>query len=283
MGFIRSMAVDGQTRSNRELADAWRKANEHVRLLEQQEAGWADGAPLLPLPEEMQPQRLRLLNDPIFQRAFQNVPSDVCMIELDRLVVYQKYIDLNHVRRIRSGLPDQLTPQELFEICLPSKRDNPPVRAMQTAQNSYTFLSPSNDFRFLQTDLLTRDQVRNWPAIGPVASVVGLVVGYGSNFLTALHADGRTVLGNGSHRAYALREHGVTHVPCIVQRVSQREELELVAAPELIHHPDRFFRAPRPALLKDYFDPALRMIVPVARKNRMVKVSFSIETVDIPA
>ena len=154
---------------------------------------------------------------------------------------------------------------------------------MQTGQTSYTFVSPSNDFRFLQTDLLTTEHVAQWPAIGPVTGVLGLVLGYGSNYLTALSADGRLVLGNGSHRAYALREHGITHVPCIVQKVSRRDELELVGSPELMHHADRYLRAPRPALLKDYFDPHLRMIVPVVRKNRMVKVSFSVETVDIPA
>src|SRR2546430_11202463 len=37
------------------------------------------------------------------------------------------------------------------------------------------------------------------------------------------------ILNNGSHRAYALRELGITRVPCIVQHVSCREELNVLA------------------------------------------------------
>jgi len=40
----------------------------------------------------------------------------------------------------------------------------------------------------------------------------------------------RLILNNGSHRAFTLRQMGVTHVPCIVQHVSSRDELEVVAS-----------------------------------------------------
>ena len=57
---------------------------------------------------------------------------------------------------------------------------------------------------------------------------MGLVVGFSSNYLNVVAAEGRLVLNNGYHRVYALRERGVTHVPCVMQRVTRREELELV-------------------------------------------------------
>jgi hypothetical protein len=283
IGFIRTMAVDGPTRSQAELVEQWRRANDQVRILESQEARLADAPEIGFVPPELNERRLRLLSDPLFRRAFQSVPSDVYMVDLDRLVVFQKHVDLTHVAKLRARLPANPTLAELFDFCLPSGREHPPVKLMQTAPNSYTFLSPSNDFRFLQAELLDDRQVGGCPAIGTTVKALGLLFGYGSNFLNALAVEGRLILGNGSHRAYALREHGIRHVPCIVQRLTRREELELAASTEVQHHPDLYLRAPRPPMLKDYFDPALRMIVPVARKHRLVKLTFGVETSDIPA
>ncbi|MCZ7673842.1 MAG: hypothetical protein M5U34_45335 [Chloroflexi bacterium] len=112
---------------------------------------------------------------------------------------------------------------------------------------------------------------------------MGLVVGFGSNFLNAIAAEGRLVLNNGSHRAYALRASGITHVPCIIQQVSRREELLVIGSNELRQNPDLYLKAPRPPLLKDYFDPKLRKVFLVPRRNRQIKVSFGVEQIDVPA
>ena len=100
--------------------------------------------------------------------------------------------------------------------------------------------------------------------------------------LNVIQAENRLVLNNGSHRAYALRELGVTHVPCLVQHVSRRDELDLVGG-EIQQSPDRYLKVARPPLLKDYFDQRLRMIVPVYRKNRMVRIQFAVEQAEMPA
>jgi hypothetical protein len=111
---------------------------------------------------------------------------------------------------------------------------------------------------------------------------VALTVGFGANFLTVMHAEGRLVLTNGSHRAYALRDLGVTEVPCIIQRVTRRDELELMGVAELTGNPDRFLTAPRPPMLKDYFDPMLRKIIDVRKKNRVVTVQVGFASTDVP-
>lgn len=113
--------------------------------------------------------------------------------------------------------------------------------------------------------------------------VVGLVVGYGSNYLSAIHVDGRLILNNGSHRAFALRERGITHVPCAVQQITRREELDVVGPEDLKQYPDRYLSGPRPPVLKDYFDPQLRKIVSVPRHQRQVKIAFVVEPLDAPA
>jgi hypothetical protein len=110
-----------------------------------------------------------------------------------------------------------------------------------------------------------------------------LTIGFGSNYLNALEVEGRLVLNNGSHRAYALRDLGLTHAPCIVQQVTRRDELDLVASGDVQVNPDRYLKVPRPPLLKDYFDPQLRKVVPVPRKNRLVRVQYGFEQSDVPA
>jgi hypothetical protein len=112
---------------------------------------------------------------------------------------------------------------------------------------------------------------------------VGVAVGFGSNFLNAIHVENRLILNNGSHRAYALRDLGFTHAPCIVQFVSSRDELDVVASGDLKEHPDLYVRNPRPPLLKDYFEPKLRKIASVRRRLRQVTVKFEVDEAFVPA
>ena len=115
------------------------------------------------------------------------------------------------------------------------------------------------------------------------AGVIRAAVGDITNFLNAIHAENRLILNNGSHRAFALREIGVTHAPCIIQYVSSREELDVVAPTAVRKNPAVFLEHPRPALLKDYCDPELRTIIPSRRRLRQVTVKFQVEEGYIPA
>jgi len=47
--------------------------------------------------------------------------------------------------------------------------------------------------------------------------------------------------------------------------------------------PDLFVRHPRPPMLKDYFDPKLRKIIPVIRRLRQVTVKFQVDEAFVPA
>ena len=82
---------------------------------------------------------------------------------------------------------------------------------------------------------------------------------------------------------YALRELGITHVPCIVQHVSSRDELGILACTAVTDRPDFFLQDPRPMMLKDYFDPRLRKVMPVRRRLRQVRVKFEVDETFTPA
>jgi len=283
LSFVKVQSVGGDAIDDRILGDEWRNANDRVRQLEAEEAGFADSPPLGPLPPEAQPFRNQLLDDPVFQRSFRIVPADVVMVELDRLVVFQKFINLTFIQQLRSTLSASPSTEELFRFCLLGGHPQPEVQVGRIAQNAFIFTSPSTDVRFLDVALLQAGQIGNYVPHGRLAAAAGLMVGYGSNLLNAIHVEGRLVLNNGSHRAYALREAGLAYAPCLVQTLSRREELEVVASGEFQQNPDRYLKTPRPSVLKDYFDPQLRKIASVARKVRQVKVSFGVEVLDVPA
>jgi len=282
LGFLTNQTVGGDKADVRSLAEEWRSANDHIHELEKREAGYADSPQIAPLADRLASLVGEVLKDPIFQRSFTIVPATVGIVELDRLVVFQKLINLNYIRQIQQQLGSTPSDEAVFKVCLPFDHPRPAVEGGRIANNAYMFISPSTDLRFLEPTLLRLDQIIDYSPQGPVAGVIALVIGFGSNFLNAIYVENRLILNNGSHRAFALRQMGVTHVPCVVQHVSRREELAVIAAGDVAQNADPYLKAVRPPLLKDYFDSRLRKEVNVARRLRQVKIAFGVEQIDIP-
>jgi hypothetical protein len=283
LGFIQAQTVEGQSAERSALMDQWRAANDHIRQLESKEAGWADGAPIQPLTGDLEPLRDEVLNDPVTRASFGMVPIEIGVVELDRLVVFQKQINVEYVRELGALLGASPSQEDVFRFCLPfDRRYDPGVQSSRLAQNAWAFVSPSRDFRQLESVLLDPTQVPGLVVAGAPVAIVAQVVGYGPNYLSIVQAEDRLVLFNGSHRAYALREAGHTHVPCLIQRVSRRDELELLGSDEVTQQADRYLSAPRPPVLRDYFDPQLRMTVHVPRSVMQVQVAVNAQAVVVP-
>ena len=280
--FMTAVAENGHRADERRLIEEWRAAAASIAELRRQEAGIADNPTIEPVPRHLEALRDRVLEDPIFRHAFQVVPTDIGFVELDRLVVWQKWVNRSHRDLLKQRLGPSPTEEEIFETCLPFDHPTPPVKWMQTHRDTFVLVSPSNDLRFLDSVFLDPSQVVGRPPAGAAAGIIGLVVGFGSNFLNAVHAENRLVLVNGTHRAYSLRSMGVTHAPCIIQHVSTREELQAAATSDLRANPDSYLRHPRPSMFRDYFDPKLGKIVPVPRRLRQLTVKFSVEVSDLP-
>jgi hypothetical protein len=278
--FVRHHAVKPLGESA--LTDAWQAAHEVVRRLEQDEAGVADDPPIGKLGPEYEPLLIELLKDPLVHNGFNTVPTEVAIVELDRMVVYQEHIDITHSKRLEQKLGAIPSRTELFRTCLPYDHPQPPVKWSRVSHGKFVFVSPSNDLRFLGPMGLQAGELKDAPG-GNLVAVVGASVGFGSNFMNAIYAEQRLILNNGSHRAFALRQMGVTHVPCIVQHVSSRDELEVVASSSVRHDPDLYLKHVRPPMLRDYFNPNLRMVMPVHRRLRQVTVRFEIEEDFVPA
>ena len=265
-----------------DLTEQWQAASTVMRGLEKEEAGIADNPAIEPVGPDNE-LLVEFLKNPLVRNSFNTVPTEVAYINLNELVVYQHHIDVTFAHQLQQKLKPSLSEEEIFRFCLPNERVLPPAKWSRLHRDTYVFVSPSNDLRFLGVMPLEADNVQGYPHPGNLVGVVGLAVGFGSNFLNAIHAEGRLILNNGSHRAYALREMGITRVPCIVQYVSCREELNVLACTAVTDAPNSFLKEPRPMMLKDYFDPRLRKILPVHRRTRQVTVKFEVDDGFVPA
>jgi hypothetical protein len=281
--FVRHEAVEPEDEAT--LIQEWQAAKNHIDVLEKEEAGCADNPVIDPIPVDMKykPLLIEFLADPLVRHGFNTVPTEVAFVELDNLVVYQKHIDLTFVRQLKKKLGPAPSDEEIFRTCLPYDHPHPPAKWSRVSDDRFVFVSPSNDIRYLKTMPLEAHHIEGYPHPGALVGVVGLAVGFGSNFLNAVHADNRLVLNNGSHRAYTLREMGFTHVPCVVQHLSTRDELDVLAASAIRRHPDFFLKGPRPSMLKDYFNPKLHKVVPVHRQLKQITIKFQIEEAYVPA
>jgi hypothetical protein len=278
--FVKNHAVDPPGPGA--LTEEWQAANELVRKLEKEEAGIADNPWIQPVSPDNK-LLLEFLKNPLVQHSFNTVPTEVAYIDLNQIVVYQPFIDLTFARLLQSRLASGLTDEEIFHVCLPHDQPQTPVKWSRMHHDTYVFVSPSNDLRFLGAMPMQSSHIKDYPPPGNLIGIVGLAVGFGSNFLNAIHAEKRLILNNGSHRAYALRQLGISRVPCIVQHVSSRDELTALACTAVTDNPNFYLQEPRPMMLKDYFEPRLRKVMPVHRRLRQIRVKFDVDEAFIPA
>lgn len=281
LDFVRDMAVGGESADLRAVCDEWRRANDVYHELEESEAGIADGAECLELDPALEPLAEEVRADPRFRHGFDALPTTIGMVELDRLVVFQTQVTRQFIEATQARLGEHPDKRSLFRLCLPVGQREAALEIRRTGSRRYTFSSASTDLRFHEAALLRAAQISGYDSFGPIGGVVGLVVGFGSNMLNVVRSDTRMVLHNGYHRACAMRGMGITHAPCVIQTVTRRAELAVAAAEKVCEDAAFYFKAARPPLLKDFFDPRLSKALPVRRTRKVVEVSFETRVYDV--
>ena len=278
LDFVKHKVIGGDDIPPRRLADEWRAANDYYYELEQSEAGIADEIERLPLPKALQTLARKIRSDRYFREAFDDLPVRIEMVELDRLIVSQSHVERQFTDSLCAGLGASPDPEALFRFCLPIGRPTPPVRIQRLASDRYLFASESTDFRTHPAKLLAPEHLRALASIGPASAGIALIVGFGSNFLSGVRSGSRIVLQNGYHRAYSLRALGITHAPCAVTEVTRKDELKVAATDGVCEDPEFYFAAARPPLLKDFFDPKVRKVLPVRRMETVIEVEIKTRT-----
>jgi hypothetical protein len=278
LDFVKGFGVEGSRGDRARLVREWCAANDYYDELEEREAGIADALECQPLPDLMRAQADRLMDAPRFRRTFDSLPTRIEMVRLDRLVICQNHVNRDFVDRLKERLGPSPTPNALFDFCQPSEDRWPPVQMREHGFRHYSFRSDSADLRLHDATLLNPDQLQGHDSGGTVSGAVGVVVGFSSNCLNAIHDDdnGRLLLNNGYHRACALLELGITHAPCVVQTVTRRDELDLTAKAIVARDPGYFFNGKRPPLLKDYLDPRICKTFPIRKVSRIIEVHVEV-------
>jgi len=204
------------------------------------------------------------------------------LVELDNVVVYQKKVNLSYAQQLVGLLGHSPTDEDVFRFALPlDGRYDPvpnvgPINVGPHGPLMWAAVSPSNDFRVLTTTMLDPDQISGMKVNGRPTQVFAVLIGYGANLLSGISVGGRVILRNGSHRAYALRSAGHTHVPMLIQEIPNAERSELLP-PEVKEDEALYTEHPRPPLLRDYFDDRLHVVVHVRRNAKQVRVQLGYE------
>src|ERR1700674_428046 len=145
---------------DRALAKSWRSAKAHIRSLESTEAGYADGATRLVLTDDVQAAAGAILADPAVANNLPTLPMQWCLVELDRLVVYQNYIDLEYIQYLDSLLPQNPSTMDIFRFVVGQTTPAPPMTFTRTSESSVMFSSISSDMRHIENVAVPYDSIK---------------------------------------------------------------------------------------------------------------------------
>ncbi len=256
LDFVKGKVVGGADQDPRTLADEWRAANDVYAELEKSEAGYADETKRRPVERALKPLVRRLEANPWFRDSFDNLPYSIERVEIDKLVASQIHVEYAFTKPFLKRLAS-MSEEELFHFCLPIDKPRPPVTVTRLSGDRYIFTSPSTDFRSHSPRVLRPEEIPNITSSGPISAFVGIAVGFGSNFLSAVRSDKRICLQNGYHRTFALRCAGLKYAYCVVEDVTRKDELKLTADDTVTEDPEFYFASKRPPVIKDFFDRRL--------------------------
>lgn len=260
----------------------WREARAEALNVMLEEAGAADCVAVQELPDDMKVLADQVLQQPSMHRVVSLVSRRWCLVEIDRLVVFQEAIDLHHVEEIKASLSACPNAQELIDlVSCNGAHAHPPVRCTPS-DGGYMFSSASNDLRFLDVATVEPDAIAGFTPVGAASHAIVMYVGYSDNVISATRSDNRVILTNGSHRVYALRDLGVRYVPCLVTDASEGDVSEFLLPAAVKQDRAFYLTAPRPPMFKDYFDSRFTRTVPVIRKTSVLKAKLDLQKSSVP-
>ena len=276
--FVETKVVGGREIDARSLTAEWRAANDLYYDIEQAEANVADTIECLPIETKLRPLARAVRANPWFKASFDNLPVSIERVELAKLVVSQTHVACTFTDALGGSVGTKPDAASLFRFCLPLERPLPPVRIRRLSGDRFVFTSPSTDFRSHHPMLLRPEQLAGVTSVGPYVAMVGLMVGFGSNFLSAVRSGSRVLLQNGYHRAYTLLSRGFTHAYCVVEDVTRKDELKLTVDADVAGDPEYYFASKRPPLLRDFLNPQLTRRLAVLPMENHVEVELKVRS-----
>jgi len=281
--YVRTQTISEEVARLPEIFRAWLSVQPRVAEVTQREAGIADGIRVTEIPAEHQAKLESFGADNLFRKSFSVLPVHFGLVEIDKLVAAQRTVNLDYVASLTAKFPKNPTLDQLLDICASPKREMEAIQHLEVAPNTHVFSSPNSDIRFLGAFVkqLTNEDLEHAMAGGLPAAAVISFIGYGSAPINVLQWQNRVVLNNGFHRVYALRSMGVTEIPVVIQQVTN-PQLEFPA--QVVGLPKEYLLgAPRPVIMKDFFEPDFTTTLKVRDRLKMVTVQIGGNQYDIPA
>jgi len=282
LAYIRTQAAEEDRQRLPEIMRAWTEVQPRVQALIAAEAGLPETIDISAMPVDLEPIVASDAADPLFQRQFQ-LPTAVAFVEVDKLVAYQRQVNLDYVERILRRLGHDPSPETLLRLCVSPQREMEPIQHLGLGPAAHSFSSPNSDIRFLgaflKHDLTAEDLGCAEHGGVPLAAIIAFV-GYGTPMVNAFKVGDRVILNNGFHRVVALRRLGVERIPIVLQLV-RNPQLEL--GPELGGLScDYLVRHPRPALVKDFFEPGFTVTLNVRERIKLVNLAVQTGQQEVP-
>ncbi len=282
ISFIRTQCVVRDEAEVHRIVQDWKRAAQRFTAANAFPKVVPETIAVSDLPSEFDELIPDIASEPLFQRSFSMLPMSFGMVEIDKLVAGQRYVNLDYVAKLLRALPPHPSPKNLIDFCLAKSPEVPPPAELQLAQNIYSYRSDTTDFRFLGgfPKALDRKDIEAAVAGGqPVAGII-LLVGYGSPAINVFHVGQRYILNNGFHRLIALRKLGIPNAPVVIQHITN-PALELPQ--QLIGLPTEYLTSnPRPSMMLDFFDDALVVELRMKPRDRSVQVQWNVNQIDIP-
>jgi len=275
--FLKDEVAEDARADRAALTDEWRAASDYYQELERREAGIANTGSHRGLDPGLERLAAEVRGHAQYRESFSTLPTEVGMVELDRLIVGQNHVTRTFVDQLMARIGPARDPEALFRVCLPLSAAKPPVQICRVSSQRYVFRCTSGDLRYHETTVLHPEQIQRYHSFGAIAGIVGVVVGFGYDFMGAVRVGRRVLLTNGYHRACALRALGVTHAPCVIQTATGGDELRTAVRARVAEQPEFYFESARPPLLKDFFDPKIRKVLPIRNQVHLVEVTVDVK------
>lgn len=280
--FIRERCPPGHLDEAIQLQQ-WRNAHAVAMELAIQEAGHADAVGVQALAEELHPLAAAALRQPSMHRITSQVPRAWCMVEVDRMIVFQESLNLRHLAALKERFATSPSAYEVMALATGQGAGaHPPVRYAQ-AEGDHAFASASNDLRFLDVAVMDPSAIPTYEPFGTASHAIVIYLGFSDNVISATRVGKRIILTNGSHRAYLLRSLGMRFIPCLVTDASDGDIADILLPAAVKQDRDFYLRAPRPPLFKDYNDTRLTQTVSVMRKNYVLRAKLDLKRTTVPA
>jgi hypothetical protein len=181
------------------------------------------------------------------------------MVPADQLITPLTLIDLEYVEELKAALTGT-EPKDVAAFALPRQVTVSARAALDPSGRSVNFVSSEKMLSLMPL------VVAEIPGVGFEIKIP--IVGTPQLILVS-HVAGRLYLKSGVHRTYLLASLGVKEIPCVIVEENQVPFITGIY-PSFAPH---VLALPRPPLLMDTFDPALTLLVPIARTSKVIRIS----------